>query len=712
MRPAVLSVLAIALSLASPSAAQTGTAVLVEVRAGDLPVAGAQVAVAGVVAKTDEKGTARIAVKAGSVDVLVTKEGFAPASATVTVAEGQEQKVLVELSPAEIEESVTVSATRTNKRLEDQPMRVEVLVREEIEEKMLMTPGDIVMMLNEMGGMRVQATSPSLGAASVRIQGMKGRYTRFLSDGLPLFGEVGGLGLLQIPPMDLGQVEVIKGAASSLYGAGAMGGVVNLISRRPGEESERELMLNRSSRGATDAILWYSAPLTGRWGLSLLGGGHWQEQADVDGDGWSDLPGYSRAVVRPRLFWNSATGSSVFLTAGATIEDRDGGTIDGSVLGATGTPYVEALETQRIDAGFLGQTIWSGRFVVTARAAFSRQSHEHVFGEVQEDDRHTTGFGEVAIRGTAGNHTWVAGAAIERDQYRALDLPRFDHSFTIPGVFVQDDVTLTDWLSVSASARLDRHSEYGTFLSPRLAAFFRAGTWTSRVSAGTGFFGPSALTEETEAAGLSRLTIPVGLKAEEGSSASVDFSRTQGAISYTATFFASRVRRPIDVDRANGLVLTNAAEPATNIGVELLATVRKEPFALTGNYTFVRSREFDRGERVEASLTPRHSAGIVGMWEREDVGRVGVELYYTGTQRLEENPYATESEPYVIVGLLAERQFGRLRVFVNGENLTGTRQSRWQPLLRPARAADGRWTVDAWAPLDGRTVNGGIRLRF
>ena len=139
-----------------------------------------------------------------------------------------------------LEETVTVVAsTRTDKRLEDQPMRVEVLAREEIEEKMLMTPGDIVMMLNEMGGMRVQATSPSLGAASVRIQGMRGRYTRVLSDGLPLFGEVGGLGLLQIPPMDLGQVEVIKGVASALYGAGAMGGVVNLLSRRPGTSMSR-----------------------------------------------------------------------------------------------------------------------------------------------------------------------------------------------------------------------------------------------------------------------------------------------------------------------------------------------------------------------------------------------------------------------------------------------------------------------------------------
>src|SRR6187397_123120 len=178
-----------------------------------------------------------------------------------------------------VEESVTVVAsTRTDKRLEDQPMRVEVLAREEIEEKMLMTPGDIVMMLNEMGGMRVQATSPSLGAASVRIQGMRGRYTRFLSDGLPLFGEVGGLGLLQIPPMDLGQVEVIKGVASSLYGAGAMGGVVNLVTRRPTNEWQREAVVNRSTRGATDVVGWYSSAAREGWSMTLLGGGHFQQQ--------------------------------------------------------------------------------------------------------------------------------------------------------------------------------------------------------------------------------------------------------------------------------------------------------------------------------------------------------------------------------------------------------------------------------------------------
>jgi hypothetical protein len=91
---------------------------------------------------------------------------------------------------------------------------------------------------------------------------------------------------------------------------------------------------------------------------------------------------------------------------------------------------------------------------------------------------------------------------------------------------------------------------------------------------------------------------------------------------------------------------------------------------------------------------------------------VGIEWYYSGRQALEENPFRAASEPYVIVGLLAERHFGRVRLFVNGENLTGVRQTKWDPLLLPARGADGRWTVDAWAPLDGRNINGGLRLRF
>jgi outer membrane receptor for ferrienterochelin and colicins len=613
--------------------------------------------------------------------------------------------------PIEIEEAVIVTATRTGGRIDDQPTRVEVLDREEIEEKMLMTPGDIVMMLNEMGGMRVQTTAPSMGAATVRIQGMHGRYTRVLFDGLPLAGQqVGGLGLLQIPPMDLGQVEVIKGVASALYGAGAMGGVINLVARRPQTEPVREFLFNQSTVGTTDGVGFISGWLSQHLSGSLLFGAHHQVKNDIDDDGWYDLAGYARGVVRPRVFWDDGEGRSGWATIGLTREERRGGIAieqDGDFFGE------ESLDTTRLDVGGSYQEIVGDRLILNARVAATLQRHGSIFaGAESERDRHTNVFAEASIRGLRGRHTWVGGVAFERESFDPLDVPMFAYFHRVPGLFAQDDIHWNDWLTVSASARLDLHHTYGTFFSPRLSALVRRNGWTSRVSAGTGYFAATPLTEETEAAPLQRLNMPRPLEAETGKSFSIDVTRAVGAVSVTGTLFGSSIAHPIEVRRDVVYEITNADESATNIGMELLATMRKAPFALTGTYALVRSREQDAGRRLEAPLTPQHSLGVVGMWEQEQFGRIGVEYYFTGSQRLKVNPYRDRSESYSIVGVLAERKIGRFKVFLNAENITDARQTKFDPLPLQRRAIDGRWTVDAWAPLDGRSFNAGIRATF
>ena len=677
------------------------------------PVSRAQVVVAGKTVETGSDGRIALTLPLGPVDITVIKEGFNPVTVTVTAVAGTSQVVPVTLeAQSAIEEHVTVSATRTDKRIEDQPMRVEVLDAEEIGEKQLMTPGDIVMMLNEMGGLRVQATSPSLGAASVRVQGMRGRYTRFLSDGLPLFGtDVGGLGLLQIPPSDLGQVEVIKGVASALYGAGALGGVVDLISRRPTNMPTRDVMLNRTSRGGTDTVLFASQPFTNGWSGTILGGGHWQERNDVGDDGWADLAGYSRAVVRPRVFWSDGQGRSVFATGGGMWEQRRGGTMPSAVLPVTGAPYPESVDTARVDGGLVAVTAVANHYVLTARVSATRKDEQHLRGDVPEHDIADTLFTELALRGTAPRQTWVAGVAFERSTLDPRDKPRFAYTYNVPGLFVQDDIDVQRWLTLSASGRVDVHNVYGTFVSPRVSALLRGGGWSSRISVGSGFFAPSALTEETEAAGLARLTIAAPLKAERGRSASVDLTRSYGPLTVTATAFRYDVEDPAVVDRAT-YTLATLSESTINTGVETVATIRRAPFSVTGTYTYVHSREGVGPERGDIPLTPRHSAGLVGMWEREDRGRIGLEAYYTGSQRLEDNPYRSQSSGYVLFGGLIERRVGRVRLFLNAENLGGVRQTEWDSLVRPSQAVDGRWTVDAWAPLDGRVINGGIRLAF
>jgi outer membrane receptor for ferrienterochelin and colicins len=682
------------------------------VRSDAGPVPRAQIVVSGKTSETDAEGRITLQVAFGSVEITVIKVGYNPVTVKVVAIAGPPQVIPITLErQTAIEEHVTVSATRTGKRIEDQPMRVEVLGAEEIEEKLLMTPGDIVMMLNEMGGLRVQATSPSLGAASVRVQGMRGRYTRFLSDGLPLFGaDVGGLGLLQIPPTDLGQVEVIKGVASALYGAGALGGVVDLISRRPTDEAVREALVNRTSRGGTDTTFFAAQPFTNRWSGTILLGGHWQERNDIDDDGWADLAGYSRAVIRPRLFWSDGTGRSVFATGGAMWEDRHGGTMPSAVLPVTGAPYPESLDTSRFDGGLVAQTPLAQRYVLTMRVSATHKNQNHLRGDLPEHDIQDTVFAEVSLRGTAPRQTWVGGLAFERSTLDPRNQPQFAYAYNVPGLFLQDDIEIAGWLTMSISGRVDVHNEVGTFVSPRVSALMRGGVWTSRVSIGSGFFAPTPLTEETEAAGLARLTIAVPLEAERGRSASLDITRSEGPLSLTATLFRYGVRDPAVVDRTT-YTLATLSEPTINTGIEAVATVRRPPFSVTGTYTYVHSREGIGAERADIPLTPRHSAGLVAMWEHER-GRVGVEAYFTGTQRLEDNPYRSQSERYVLFGGLVERRFGRVRLFVNAENLGGVRQTTWDPLVRPAQAVDGRWTVDSWAPLDGRVINGGLRLSF
>ncbi len=705
------------MAVATNAQAQESKATLrIEVTAESNPVSGARVTINGNALQTGSDGLLSTSVPLGNVRIAVSKEGFFPATASITAGEAKEFVVRVELQPQkQVEEEIKVYATRNDVRMEDSPLHVEVLQREEIEEKMMMTPGDIVMMLNEMGGMRVQTTSPSLGAASVRMQGMAGRYMSFLSDGLPLFGQQGaGLGLLQIPPTDLGQVEVIKGNASALYGSAAMAGVVNLISRRPKNEPIHELLINESTLGATDVSWFLAAPLSANWSASLLGNGDWQRQRDLNNDGWADLAGYNRGVVRPRFYWDDKNGHTALLTGGGTYEDRGGGTVSGAVLPATGQPYREALNTRRYDVGASLQWLFAGRYVVNVRFSDSDQRHGHRFGEIRENDRHELLFGEVSIRGTAGRNSWVAGAATQRDAYRPADVPRFTYTYVVPGMFLQDDLKLAPWLSVSASGRVDFHSRYGTFFSPRLSALIRRSGWTSRLSAGQGFFAPTPLTEETEAAGLTRLTLSHPLVAERGRTATADLTRSLGPLTITGTLFLANIDHPVYVDRGAAYSIFNLAAPTRNRGAELLATWRKAPFSATASYSYVYSTQLEpTGGRAEVPLTPRQSAGITGIWEKEGAARLGLECFYTGEQRLEHNPYRTVSRPYVSFGAMGERRISaHAKLFLNFENLGNVRQTRWDPLLLPSRSSDGRWTVDAWAPLEGRVMNGGVRFSF
>ena len=656
---------------------------------------------------------------------LVVAAQDAPAAPKRLSGEGEPQEATSEEqrekeTPPVVEaaETVIVTATRTNTRLQDQPVRVEVIDREEIEEKALMTPGSVAMLLGETTGLRVQTTSPALGAANVRIQGLRGRYSQLVADGLPLYGAQGdSFSLLQVPPLDLGQVEIIKGAASALYGASALGGVINLVSRRP-EEAERELLINATSQSGHDITSWFANPISDTASWTLLGGYHRQSEQDLDEDGWLDLPGFERVVLRPRIFSDNGAGKSMFATLGVMAEDRNGGTTPGRTV-PDGSAFTQSLKSRHVDGGFAGRWLAFTNRVVAVRGSYMRRTQDRRFGAVTETSARVTWFGEASLQGVTGRQTWVAGAAFQQDRHALRELPQFDYRFSTPSVFLQDEIALNGKWTLAVSARADAHSEYGVLATPRVSLLSRPSAgWTIRVAAGTGAFAPTPFTEETEETGLSRVRPLRGLRAERARGASVDVTRIfmNGAVEVTGTAFGSIVLGPIatrDVHDGS-LEFLNAPEATRTGGTELLLRYRREGFVALATHAWTRSTEFDADEllRRVVPLTPAHAASMNAIWEGDEWGRFGIEMYFIGKQNLDENPYRRTGRAHLLIGALAERRFGGVRLFINAENLLDVRQTNYDPLILPAPRPDGRWTVDAWAPLDGRVVNGGVRVAF
>jgi len=722
--------------------AQTGdtlATVRLRVLHDSAPLPNVRITSGDVTVETGADGGAVLRVTAGSAMFVLARIGFLPDTVTLSLRRGQDTTIAVDVEAQVVElEGVVVSATRSERRVEDTPLRVEVVDEEEVAEKASMTPGDIAMMLNETSGIRVQTTSPSLGGANVRVQGLRGRYTLLLADGLPLYGgQAGGLGLLQVPPLDLGRAEIIKGAASALYGSSALGGVVNLISRRPGDQWERQLLLNQTSRGGTDGVLFMATPRdsSARWGATFLASAHRQRENDLDGDGWADMAGYDRLVIRPRVFYDVPSGHSFVATVGYTGEQRDGGTLPGRTA-PDASPYPEGLRTRRADVGLVARWVVGGGDILHIRGSAMQQRHRHGFGSVIETDVHRTGFVEASYVWLRAGASYVVGAAFQGETYTNHDVPGFEYDFRIPAVFVQSDFDLTTRVVVSASARLDRHSRYGASVSPRISTLMRGGEgavrWTARISGGAGAFAPVPFTEETEVMGLAPLRSLTALAWERALGASLDlngvFATGVGHVEANATVFTSRVAHPIATVPDTGTTssgagfirLQNAPVATRTVGGELLLRVRRGAARLTASYVFLSAREWDPESAApafrEVPLVPRHTAGLVASLEREGASRVGLEIYYTGRQRLVDNPYRTVSAPFVIVGFLAERvievSFGQARVFVNAENITNVRQTRIDPLPLPVRGPGGRWTTDVWSDLAGFTLNGGVRLKF
>ncbi len=617
------------------------------------------------------------------------------------------------------EEEVVVMATRTSRSIANTPTRTVVISGEELDEKANMKPGDIRMLLNETTGIQTQQTSATSSNSSIRIQGLDGRYTQILKDGFPLYsGFSGGLSLMQVVPLDLKQVEVIKGSASTLYGGGAIAGLVNLVSKTPGEDRELSFFTNVTSARGLDISGFYSQRFS-NIGVTLFGSRNTGEAYDPADIGLSAIPQFERYSINPRLFiYGKKTNANIGLNY--TTEDRIGGSMDYIRKGLPG--YFEENNTDRFTTQASVTHAFSEHTSIQLKNSYNRYKRRIAIPGYEFAGTQVSSFTEL----TYSNHQvessqWILGLNVITDNFKEQQLGTGslrDYHYTTVGAFAQHTWNPTEFFTLESGLRGDNVTGYGFELLPRISALFKFNSkWSARVGGGMGYKTPSVFNEEAERMQFQNV-LPIDnrlTKTERSVGINLDVNHRTWlgpiSVSINQLFFYTRLIDPLlltlaptttghyEFQNANGHIDTKGME--TN-----LKFIYKH-FKLFVGYTYADVETHFNNILATMPLTSKHRLNNVLMYEVEEKWKLGLEAYYYSEQKLNDN---SKGKPYWIMGFMAEKFWEKFSVFINFENFTDSRQTRFDTIF--TGTPENPVFRDIYAPVDGFVINGGVKVRL
>ncbi|MES2378397.1 MAG: TonB-dependent receptor [Bacteroidota bacterium] len=630
--------------------------------------------------------------------------------------------LLQQVGTGEELETVVIGATRSSRTIANIPTRVEVISGEELDEKANMKPGDIRMLLAESTGIQTQQTSATSGNSSIRIQGLDGKYTQIIRDGFPLYsGFSGGLGLLQIAPLDLKQVEVIKGSSSTLYGGGAIAGLVNLVSKTPTNERHLDFLLNGTSASGLDASGFYSQKFD-KIGATVYAAYNHGAAYDPAGIGLSAIPRYNRYTLNPKLFFYLGDRTTLIAGINGTIENRTGG--DMQYLKGNGNAqhsYYELNKTGRYSFQTQLDHKLNAKEKLTFKNSMSYFDRSIDLPGYRFSGKQTSTYSEANYAYNGEKADWVAGLNYLTDHFNEdpnSSFPLRSYDYHTLGGFIQNTWNATDKLILESGLRLDHHNEYGFFVLPRISGLYKVNSHIStRLGGGLGYKAPSVFTEDAERIEF-RNVLPIAIsntKAERSYGASYDITyRTglfddRGSFSINQLFFYTRVDNPIILTPlANGnLQYLQPAGDLNTKGIETNVKLTYENFKLFVGYTLADVSQHTGSTFSSYPLVSRNRLNNILVYEVEGKLKIGVEAYYFSSQTLNDG---TTGRGYWTTGLMAEKIWERFSLFINFENLTDTRQTKFGPIYTGS-ITDPVFR-DIYAPLDGFVANGGIKFKL
>ncbi|MFL5743791.1 MAG: TonB-dependent receptor domain-containing protein [Niastella sp.] len=668
---------------------------------------------------TNDSGQAVIiGLSAGKHTIQFSSVGYELFILTVTLPDTSWHEVLLTATHKEMEEVTVLASTRNNQRMENSPLKVEVLGKEDMDEENAIKPGNIASILGDVSGIQIQQSSAVSGNSNVRIQGLDGRYTQILRDGMPLFdGFSGGFGIMQIPPLDLKQVELIKGSASTLYGGGAIGGLINLISKRPGYEQEGMFTFNQSTLKESN-FNTYVAKRNKKAGYNFFGGITHQDAVDVNDDNFSDVPKIDAVVLHPRFFFYPDSKTTIALGYTSTFETRNGG--DMQVIKAKGDAlhqFFEKNKTDRHTGDLLVDRTIGGDNRLQLKASVTSFDREITTNIHHFKGNQFNYFTEASILIPKEKYSFVAGVNATGDRFKILPsdpVALTDFNNNTVGAFAQATVNLPVNTILEAGLRADHHNHYGDFVLPRVALFHRFNEeWATRLGVGFGYKAPNPLAVQTVDYPIQDIqSLPPGIQAERsiGYNAEINYKKEFGeesSIFINHAFFLTQINNPvIATEEAAGPVsFNNAGSHILTRGFDTYVQLKLHDWELYAGYTYTIAERKYLKDNQFMPLTPRNRFAFVAVYEIESIWRFGLEGSYTGTQYRDGD---TKTPDYLFMALMLERKFGKkVSLVLNCENLLDYRQSRHEALYT-GTITDPTFKP-LWAPIDGRVINISIR---
>lgn len=667
------------------------------------------------------------------VQLKFSHTGFKEIDTTLQIKMNELVTIVMESEEAELEAVVIVSSSRTNSRIEDLPTKVEVLGSEEVHEENGIKPGNIASLLGDIAGIQIQQTNAATGNADMRIQGLQGKYTQILRDGMPLFGGyAGSFSILQIPPLDLQQIELVKGASSTLYGGGAIAGMLNLISKKPKlNKPETSLTLNASSANEKNINLYTSAR-NKNIGYTIFAGNTTQKAVDVTNDGYSDFPNLKSVFVHPRLFIYGKDQSTVTLGYTLTSEDRKGGDIkvlEGQHSDVHQFFIQNKMLRNTFDATWEKSIGSSGQLTFKSNySIFDRDITTNIFGMKGQQK---SWYSEFAYSNKTDYHHFVMGVNFNGEAFekKGLDSSMLPNtSFTTLGLFGQDDWRFAEKWTLQSGIRLDHNNQYGDFFLPRLSMMYKVNNRvTMRLGSGLGYKTPTIFNSEMDERDYKYyIGMEKGVTSEKSLGVNYDINyklKLNGwDLTFNQTFFYNKIEHPLVLSTANILPFSsmlpgyqyhsvlsyyNESKDLESKGMESYVQAIKAPIELYAGYVYTDAKRNYNSMFPNLPLIAKNKFATVIAYEFDEDFRVGLESSYTGAQHLD-NGSITKS--YLLAAAMMRYNIGKCSFVLNCENLFNVKQTNYGSIV--SGPSTNPIFSELWAPIDGRVVNASIYIKW